>query len=1102
MPFTGASRRVLVACGLALAFFLAILASIHPGDDLESLVFEHYTQAQGLSSNSVMRLYQDRQGFVWIGTSDGLNRFDGYKFTVFRHSPDDPNSLTDNWIDAICEDRKGNLWIGTTAGLNRYDPRTGGFDRYLYGPPGSPNAVFNRIGGVLEDRSGRIWIGTERGIYRLNPDTRRFETFPYDLGRSLGSMDWQSGLLAEAEDGSLWVSSRRGMTRFDPATGRYTPFDLDAARSSLLGHCVISAIRPSRRGGFWVSTFSGLFHFDPMQGRYEAVPLPVPGNGVKSGDVMLNDVLEDGEGNLWVASRIGLFQVSPKDGHVLLHRSEPTAPQGLNHRMVNCLMIDRSGLLWLGTHGGGLNLLDSHRFRFRAWPFVPDSPRSPSDWTVWSFDEDVDGKLWVGTQEGLNRYDPAKGTFEAWRHVEGDPKTLTDNEIRDILAEGDGTVWVCTRHGLNRFHPVRGVLKCYTRQPDVPDSLSDPVVRCVLRDRAGRFWVGTNNGLNLMTDEKKGSFHTWRAEGLIPEGSVLDVRTLCEDAQAPGKVLWLGTSEGLFRFDVPTGVMSRLDWDSKNGPNRVSRQFIFAIHQLSSGPPDELWLGTRASGLLQVNKRTGKCRAVTTRDGLPSDEVYGILEDSWGALWASTNNGLCRYDPAARAVLVFTITDGLPCSEFNSGAFYRGKDGRLYFGGINGYLGFFPRVPSARRVPPPVVITGIEAQGAAVKAEGDLSDNGEIVLPWDLPSFTLEFAALDYSAPWANRYAYRLEGAHADWVPCGTRREVTFANLQPGEYTFRVKGCNRDGAWNETGASLRIVITPPYWRTWWAYALYILAGAGLAWVFIAWRIRAHAAALREKYLEENVQRLQELDELKTGFIGMVSHDLRTPLTSIIGFAALVRKRFVERVKPTLVPVADVQRAADVIVRNAEIIESEGKRLVTIINDLLDLTKLEAGKIRLSPEPVDLSAILVRAGESVVPLLELKQLEWRLDVEENLPQAWGDRDRIMQVVVNLVSNAVKFTDSGSVSVSARRQGSEIVVEVRDTGGGIPENELGSLFDKYHQVEGHHDTFIKGTGLGLPICRQLVELHGGRIQVESALGKGSTFRFTLPAHTEAP
>lgn len=1097
----GIAGKFLVALSLGVAAILPVSAS-SSRDDPGTLVFKHFTQEQGLSSNSVMRLLQDRQGFVWIGTNDGLNRFDGYKFTIFRHNPDDPGTLSDNWIDALCEDRQGNLWVGTISGLNRYDRRTGKFERFIYDTADRANRLFNRVGGVLEDRSGRLWVGTERGIFNLDPITRRFKTYPCDLGRSLGSMDWQSGLLAEAADGSLWVSTRRGLARFDPVSGRYTFHKLEAALRSPLGRCVISAIRPARRGGFWLTTFNGLFHFDSVRCSYEAVDLPLPSTEADPGTLLLNDVLEDAEGDLWVASRAGLFQVCHSEGRVLLHRSGPTAPQGLNHRMVNCLMVDRSGILWVGTYGGGLNLLDFHRFRFRAWPFVPGSPQSPADWTIWNFCEDTDGKLWVGTQEGLNRYSPATGTFEVWRNAAGDPKSLTDNEIRDVLTEGDGTVWVCTRRGLNRFHPGQGLLKCHNHRPGDATSLSHDVVRCVLRDSEKRLWVGTNDGLNLMIDEERGIFRSWCPKELIPANAVFDVRFLVEDAHAPGEVLWLGTSEGLFRLDIRKGVMSHLDWDTRDPRSRPRGRFIFYVHQPLSGSPDDLYLGTRGSGLLRVNKRTGGCLAVTTREGLSSDEVYGILEDDWGGLWISTNNGLCRYQPSTGVVSVYHAVDGLPCTEFNSGACFRGKDGRFYFGGINGYLGFHPRLPSVRHLPPPVVITGFEAQGASVAVEGDLSERKEIVLPWGIPSFTLEFAALDYSAPWANRYAYRLEGTHTDWVPCGTRREVTFANLQPGDYIFKVKGCNRDGAWNEAGASLRIVIPPPFWKTRWAYALYLLLGVGLVWVFIAWRIRAHAALLRERFLEENLHRLQELDEIKTGFIGMVSHDLRTPLTSIIGFAALVRKRFVERVRPTLSLECDVQRAADVIVRNAEIIESEGKRLVAIINDLLDLTKLEAGKIRIATGAVDLPSLLIRAGESVAPLLEMKKLQWILDVEEKLPNAWGDKDRIMQVVVNLVSNAVKFTDSGSVKVSARNKGKEIEVEVSDTGGGIPEHELGSLFDKYHQVEGHQDTFIKGTGLGLPICRQLVELHGGRIHVESMVGKGSTFRFTLPAHPEAP
>ncbi len=1077
-----------------LWFFPQARAADASEADQDVVPFDHYTQYQGLSSNSVQRLLQDRRGFVWVGTNDGLNRFDGYRFKVFRHDEADLGSISDNWIHSLCEDSRGNLWVGTSAGLDRYNRRTGTFEHFPHDTTGSGDKVVNRVNSILEDRSGRLWIGTEMGVYRLDPVTRRFTGFRCDLGRSFGSAEQHAGLLAEGPDGKLWVSSRRGLVRFDPASGRYTFFDFGTTRDGSPRRVVVSAIRPAGGGGFWVATDGGLFRFDPALGRYTPFPLVVPGLAADPNDSSLNDLVETPADGLWVASRGGLYQVGT-DGRVRLHRSDPASSHGLNHRIVSCLLIDRSGVLWAGTYGGGLNLMAADRFRFRAWPFLPDSPRSPADWTVWSFAEDGEGKLWVGTQGGLNRFDPANGIFEVWRHVEGDPRSLADSDVRSVLPAEGGCVWVATRQGVNLLHPRRGVLKWFHRVGPDPRGLSDNFVRCLFRDSRQRIWLGTNNGLNRMDNAVKGVFRNWQPAGSTPERLLFEVRTIVEDARRP-EILWLGTSQGLFRFDTTTETLDRVEWIRDGRRSNAIREYVFSILQVPGDPTDDLWLGVRGQGLLRVNRRTGACRAVTTRDGLPSDDVYGLLSDGQGGLWLGTNNGLCHYVPAAGAIQIFDATDGLPCSEFNAGACFRSSDGRLYFGGINGYLGFFPRVPSLRSVAPPVAITGFEAQGMPVAVAGDISEREEIELPWNLPSFTLSFAALDFSTPRRNRYAYRLEGAHDEWVPCGAHREVTFANLPPGVYTFRVKGCNPAGAWNQEGAALRIVIPPPFWRTRWAYALYALAGGVLLAAGLAWWVRARTAALHRRFLEENVRRLKELDELKTGFLSVVSHDLRTPITSIVGFAHLLRQKFVDRIRPALPEEQNTQRVAEVIVRNAEIIESEGKRLVGIINDLLDLTKLESGRIQLVPEAVDIPTLLARAGEVTAILMQERKLAWRLETEENLPPVWCDRDRIMQVVVNLVSNAVKFTEAGGVTVSARREGAEVAVAVADTGSGIPENELDRIFDKFHQVEGQRSTFLKGTGLGLPICRELVELHGGRIRVESRVGEGSVFRFTLP------
>ena len=1038
--------------------------------------FQQLTSVEGLSQNTANAIVQDEQGFIWIGTEDGLNRFDGYGFVVFRNDPEDPDTLVDNTVESLMVDSQGQLWIGTNGGLSCMDPETGKMTHFQHDEDDPESLSGNKVWTLFEDSRHRLWVGTDHGglnlmkqdgdgFIRIQPDPESMDFEGYNYIRDI----------AEDEEGILWVGTGAGLHRLDPSEPgmKHVPLVTEGSRG--LDRAEVMDLNWGDGGHLWVSTYGhGLLRYQPRTGSKLAIQHR-EGDPLSLSEDHIRQTLIDSEGRLWVATRNSGLCLYDRDrsiferfGHTFAH------PKSIGNNRIQALMVDRGGVLWIGTNGGGVNWLDLNNLQFKHYLYLPKGEAELAKFKAYvkAIFEDQYGTLWVGTLGGLLEFDRAQNRITAYNHDQANPFSLSADEVWTIYEDGSGRLWVGTDGGgVNLFDRRRKRFRAYRHDPGNPETLGSDRIRTLNEDREGRFWVGTlDGGFNLLNRET-GAVKRFLHDPSDPESLSNDrIRAFHQD---PEGTIWIGTLVGgLNRFDPEAETFRHYQHDESD-PNSLSDEGVMTICPDDSG---YLWLGTYGGGLNRFDPKTETFRAYRKANGLPNEVIYGVLKEG-DYLWMSTNRGLSRFNTYTEEFRNYDIEDGLQDNEFNTGAYFQSRSGEMFFGGINGFNAFFPAKVLDNLTPPNVVLTSFKKLGRQMQLESQPIDPGGLTLSYQDTVFSVEFAALDFAQPPKNKFRYKMVGFQDQWVPLENRHDMTFTNLDPGKYEFHVKAANSDGVWNDEGTSIDITIVPPVWKTKWAYALYVLATLTAVW----WYVRSQ----RQKLAKERAisERLRTVDRLKDEFLANTSHELRTPLNGIIGLTQSL-------LDGAAGPVSSQLSA------NLTKVVYSGKRLAGLVNDILDFSKLKNQSLRLDLKPVDLHAITEVIFDLSRPLLGQKDVRLVNQISPEANAVLADENRLQQIMSNLLGNAIKFTESGTVTVRSKPDGAMTLVEVEDTGIGIPREQWERIFKSFEQADGSTERHYGGTGLGLAITKRLVDLHGGEIWVNSQEGKGSVFSFKLP------
>ena len=1062
--------------------------------------FENISIEQGLSQRFVLEVLTDCQGFLWVATEDGLNKYDGYGFKTFRHDPDNPHSLGGNVLrQALTSHAQGShkLWVCTVGGgLSCLDLTTETFVNYRHDPDDSTSISNNSVWIVEEaiyNDTPELWVGVVGGLDRLNYETGEFKHY------KLGSMI--TALYQDAK-GVLWAgTASHGLCRYNPDTDTFTSYVNDPVNLASLSWNNVDEILEDHYGSLWVGTFGGGLDrldsgreigMEPTFSHYVHDPLnpgSISGNAVEY-------LYEDRLGNFWVTTYGGgLDLLNRETGEFTRYKEDADNPHSIGANIIFSACEDNSGVLWFG-HINGLSKWDAHKAAFTRYDnSVPGLGELGNKWisnvrTSSNGDGEV---LWIGTVgKGLCRLDRNTGKTTWFRHDPNDPGSIAHNTVLNIIILDSETLLVGTMQGLSKLDMKTDQFSTFHFQPNQSGAAYDDMMYSMAHGPSGRVWIGTANNL-VEFDHESEQFR--RLKGLRSY-------SLQEVQLDTANYLWVGTfRKGLLRIDLETGEEVWYTHD-KHDAGSIANNLIDALLPGTLNGAHVLWVGTM-SGLDRYDYLSNRFVHYTMADGLPHNHINSIVEDENGRLWITTKVGLTHFDPVAGTFKNYWKEDGLPGNgyEFDSG--YCNEEGEIFIGGSSGLVSFYPDSMVSNPVPPNIVLTDFKIAHKSVPVQ-PVSRDGvrdgyflplaisrleELQLSHREQIISFTFAALDFRSPQKNQYAYKLEGFEDEWTYVdASMREATYTNLDPGDYVFRVMGSNNDGVWNEQGVSLKISISPPWWETQWAYLGYLLVLAGIA--VALWRFQVSKIKLTHQVELEHLsaEHYHELDEHKSRFMANISHEFRTPLTLILGPVSNLMNQ-----------IKDHDMQADL-----HLIQRQAKRLLELVVQLLDISKLEDNQMILQASQQNIVPLVKGLVDSFGSLADRNSIDLMFEAAEENIQLYVEKDAVVKILNNLLSNAFKFSGSGkSIKVSLSqspdsplsREG-EVIIRVSDTGIGIPENHLDKVFDRFHQVDNTETRQWGGTGIGLSLSKELVELHGGTISVDSNPDVGTVFTIRLP------
>lgn len=1019
--------------------------------------FKHLNVENGLSQSSVLSIAQDTKGFIWFGTRFGLNKYDSKSFKVYYHEDGNKKSLSNaEFLSSILSLKDGTLLIGTQGGLNKYNEGDDNFDRYTHNDK-DPNSISsNVIRCIFQDKKNRVWIGTENGLNLLDTNGNyKFKHFLYGQKQRQ-----QIYAITEDHNGKLWLSTTYGLMNMSFKEGkihlRYFKDFSEELNKATDNH--ITTMVEDRENNLWIGTKqTGISKLNLSTEaitsyRYSSLNK----EGISSNNV--RKIMMDHEGKLWIGTLHGINIYNPATKNFSSLHHIPEDPSSLSQNSVYDIYQDRQGIIWVGTYYGAINMVYPNYTPFRVYRSTTATNGLSSN-VVSSIMEDQNQNLWIGTEgEGLNYYDRKNNTFTRYKNNPNDPKSLSANLVKSVIRDKKNRIWVGTHYGgLNLFQPETKSFIRYTSRKNDTSSISSDEITTIFEDSYGRFWVGTNGGLNKF-NSTIGKFIRNRVKGLTDA-----VYYIFEDAK---QNLWVATNSGLYE----------LKKGSQQFVNRVAANpDILKYNEITCLTADKegyLLIGTSRNGLFKLNPDRHSYTRMTIIDGLPSNNIMGILEDDFNNLWITTDKGLCKYNPRQKTFKTYNIKDGLPGNEFNYKSFLKDSKGVFFFGGLSGMVSFFPNEIKENKNTPPVIFTGLKLFNKPIALNTDdgllkqnISTIKSITFESDQNVFSIDFTLLNFIKSDKNRYAYKLGGFEKNWnyvdIP-----SASYTNLSPGNYTLMVKGSNNDGLWTKETSTLDIKILPPFYRTWWAYLFYFCAFAAISFVFIRYLL-IKAVLKKEK----------EINEHKLEFFTNISHEIRTPLTLIVG----PLDKLIENAKDD-----------PALNRDLQPIKNNADRLMNLVTELLDFRKAESGKMALHVSPGDVVKFCREIFLAFQNMAISKNIDYQFETAQAEIELYFDKVQMEKVLFNLLSNAFKFTPvNGKISLKIETEKQLLHIKISDNGKGIPLENQTNLFTNFYQANA--STTI-GTGLGLSLSKSIVELHHGNISFESTPKNNKAFGST--------
>ncbi|WP_010664792.1 sensor histidine kinase [Marinilabilia salmonicolor] len=1112
------------------SLFLILLSFclFQSGAQSPNLKFKHITSKDGLVQNNVLSILQDSRGFMWFGTRDGLNRFDGYNFRLFQNDPKDTLSISNNFVRSLCEDREGYIWVGTSGGgLERLDVEKEEFTSFNYIKDSETRLPDLVVNSIVEDQQGNLWIGTGGGLARLNKSRTRFTIFKHDPKDDQSIKNDNVRALMADSDGNIWVGfwPVRGVNKYDQRTGILKSYDRDSLTRASGVSDFVRAFYESEDGYIYIGTDGGgMSRYDPENERFVNFKYS-PDNPQSISHNVVSAISEDDRGNIWIGTENGgLCLFDPTEKTFVRYYQDDIDTEGINNNSIYSLYKDSEGNIWAGTYTGGVNVFFESYNTFEHYR-KKRNESSLSHNNVLSFEEDHLGNIWVGTDGGgLNLFDPVNKTFKWFRQDKKDSESISSDFVVSLLQDSRLNLWAGTwRGGLNLYNPRN---QSFSRFSNTVDSMmNSDRIWVTYEDHLGKFWIGTfYDGLYQYDFESGELLHFVMEDSLSI--SQQDITVIIEDKY---NRLWVGTDQaGLNLYNRENQTFYQFTKDAEKDCG-LSDNNIFCAFKDYKG---DLWFGTnKGLHFLDADKLTFK--KIRAFDGFGNDMILGIQEDNAHNLWISSNKGIARFNPQTGTSRFFTKAHGLQDVEFKRGASFKDSQGFLYFGGINGFNRFHPDSIRFNHAETPVKIVDLRVNSHSVKiGAGDsllsksITALEEIQIPIKYNVFSLHYAALSYNFSAETEYAYLLENFDTEWHYVGKSRNATYTNLYPGEYIFKVK-CLIDGKWEAEQTLLNIVIPPPFWQQLWFVILMgivvIIAFVG----FFYWRVqkihrknqklsalieertsqiakknailkdqklklsrvnkelkqRQRQITLQTRQLMEHRSKLEQTNATKDKFFSIIGHDLRNPFHTILGFSELL-----------LVNLKEYRE--EELERYIRHIHQTAEQTYNLFEDLLLWANAQSEHLTADFQNLDLYTVCAEVVQLMQNQGRRKGVEVSLSEQKQITVR-ADFFMLKTIIRNLLSNAIKFTGKGGqVRVMAEKREDKAIITVSDSGVGIEKEGPQKLWEALGNSSRNGTDEEKGSGLGLLLCKEFVEEQGGDIWVESEPGKGSDFIFSLP------